>query len=344
MRPVQRGAPPQPPQPGRLAGVARGPDDPVGVADAHPPPVDDALDTAAEVLDRGVRQRSARARATGPRVTTAPARTCGETWSRLAASRRSVAASGAPGAGGVATTRSRSVGRPRVSVPVLSSSRIRPAASRSRAAPPLTTTPSRAAWDSPEMIAIGAASSSGHGVATTRTATARTGSPDSSQAPPAITSVSGTNATATRSAGRTNGALAALACSTSRTMPAYVDSAAAAVATSSIGDPALTAPLRTSSPADVLDGERLTRERRLVEGRGGDRAPVDGDDLTGSDEQDVTTPDDVDAHLDERAAAAVRGRAGGRSGACGRRAGSARAGHGPGPAPREGVRWRASRR
>ena len=41
-----------------------------------------------------------------------------------------------------------------------------------RAPPPLTTTPIRVARDRPDMIAIGAASSSGHGVATTSTATA----------------------------------------------------------------------------------------------------------------------------------------------------------------------------
>jgi hypothetical protein len=57
----------------------------------------------------------------------------------------------------------------------LSNSITCPAASRSSAPPPLMTTPTRAARDSPDMIAIGAASSSGHGVATTSTATARTG-------------------------------------------------------------------------------------------------------------------------------------------------------------------------
>ena len=70
------------------------------------------------------------------------------------------------------------------------------------------------------MIAIGAASSNGHGVATTSTATARTGSPDSHHAAPASTRVSGTNTTANRSAVRTNGADDACACSTSRTTPA----------------------------------------------------------------------------------------------------------------------------
>ena len=70
------------------------------------------------------------------------------------------------------------------------------------------------------MIAIGAASSSGHGVATTSTATARTGSWLSAQAAAARASVSGTNRTANRSAARTNGADEACACSTRRTTPA----------------------------------------------------------------------------------------------------------------------------
>ena len=89
--------------------------------------------------------------------------------------------------GGVRTrsTIEASSGRPWVSVPVLSKSMTSPAASASRAAPPLTTTPMRAARDSPDMIATGAASSSGHGVATTSTATARTGEPATAQATPA---------------------------------------------------------------------------------------------------------------------------------------------------------------
>ena len=82
------------------------------------------------------------------------------------------------------------------------------------------TTPTCAARDSPDMIAIGAASSSGHGVATTSTATARTGSPLTAHANPARTRVSGTKKMANRSATRTNGADEACACSTSRTTPA----------------------------------------------------------------------------------------------------------------------------
>ena len=68
-----------------------------------------------------------------------------------------------------------SAGLPLVSVPVLSSSTVVHLASRSRTAPPFTTTPRRAATDSPDTRATGAARISGHGVATTSTATARAG-------------------------------------------------------------------------------------------------------------------------------------------------------------------------
>ena len=68
---------------------------------------------------------------------------------------------------------------------------MRASPSRSIAAPPLTITPSRAARETPETIAIGAARISGQGVATTSTATARTASPLAAQATAAIASVSG---------------------------------------------------------------------------------------------------------------------------------------------------------
>ena len=55
------------------------------------------------------------------------------------------------------------------------------------------TTPIRDARDKPETIATGAASSSGQGVATTRTATARTIDPLISQARPAVATDSGRN-------------------------------------------------------------------------------------------------------------------------------------------------------
>lgn len=80
--------------------------------------------------------------------------------------------------------------------------------------------PSREARERPETIATGAASSSGHGVATTSTATARVAEPLISHASPAAVSDSGRNHAATRSAIRTTGALSAAASRARRTMPA----------------------------------------------------------------------------------------------------------------------------
>ena len=70
------------------------------------------------------------------------------------------------------------------------------------------------------MMATGTASSSGQGVATTSTATARSGSPLASHAAPARARVAGTNHHASRSANRTYGEESACADSTSRTTPA----------------------------------------------------------------------------------------------------------------------------
>ncbi len=64
------------------------------------------------------------------------------------------------------------------------------------AAPPLTTMPRRAARETPETMATGAASRSGHGVATTSTERARTGSPENAHAAPAVASVTGTKTVA----------------------------------------------------------------------------------------------------------------------------------------------------
>ena len=76
-----------------------------------------------------------------------------------------------------AHTISVSTGCPTVMVPVLSISRVVQVAMRSRTAPPFTITPRLAARESPETIATGAARIRGHGVATTRTATARLAPP-----------------------------------------------------------------------------------------------------------------------------------------------------------------------
>ena len=67
---------------------------------------------------------------------------------------------------------------------------------------------------------MGTARMSGHGVATTSTATARSKLPETAHPMAAITSATGTNQTANRSASRTNGAESARADSTNRTIPA----------------------------------------------------------------------------------------------------------------------------
>jgi hypothetical protein len=110
-------------------------------------------------------------------------------------------------------------GRPVVRVPVLYSSSVVHRASRSSTAPPLTTTPRRAATDSPDTRATGAARISGHGVATTSTATARS-VPATAHAAPAAVRLTSKNHTAYRSARRTNGACEASASETRRTIPA----------------------------------------------------------------------------------------------------------------------------
>ena len=76
-------------------------------------------------------------------------------------------------------------------MPVLSRMTVRVFPSRSITPPPLTTTPMRAARETPESRAIGAARISGQGVATTNTVSARTGSPDTAHATAATTAVSG---------------------------------------------------------------------------------------------------------------------------------------------------------
>ncbi len=82
-------------------------------------------------------------------------------------------------------------GTPDVSVPVLSRTRTFARASVSSTPPPLTMIPRCAAREIPETIEIGTANSRGHGVATTRTESARSGSP-AAHAIPAITRVTGT--------------------------------------------------------------------------------------------------------------------------------------------------------
>ncbi len=121
-------------------------------------------------------------------MTIASASTCGDIWSTDAASRR-ISVLSRPGAARTSTT----TGRPAVRVPVLSITSV-VAWPRFSSAPPLRiTTPWREARDKPDTIATGAASNSGHGVATTSTATARTADPLANHATPATTSANGKN-------------------------------------------------------------------------------------------------------------------------------------------------------
>ena len=69
-------------------------------------------------------------------------------------------------------------GRPIVRVPVLSKTAVRTPPSCSSAVPWRNTMPRRAAWLIPPMMATGVARMRGQGVATTSTASTRTGSPD----------------------------------------------------------------------------------------------------------------------------------------------------------------------
>ena len=209
-RPVEIGPPPRPEAPRRIAAGCH----PCGLAQGHRSGAHLALDPAAghlpdvaRALDGEVTVRAAR--------TTAPASTCGDSWSSDAAIRNSSEPDDEP-----ATTTSATDGRPTVNVPVLSNRRTTAPASRSSAAPSFTMTPSRAARESPDTMATGAARISGHGVAVTSTATARTSSPDTNHASAAVTSVATTNTAAYRSASRTNGALDACASDTMRTIPA----------------------------------------------------------------------------------------------------------------------------
>ena len=167
---------------------------------------------ASSLAAAGTVNASPRTRASS---TMAVARMCGESWSADAASPRT-RSTVQPGATAMSVPR----GRPEVSVPVLSSTRVLARPRVSSAPPPRTRTPIRDVRDRPDTIATGAASSSGQGVATTRTATARSAVRLSSQARPATASATGTNQAAMRSARRTTGAVSAAAWRASATMPA----------------------------------------------------------------------------------------------------------------------------
>jgi hypothetical protein len=197
---------------------------------------------------------------------------------------------------------------PSVSVPVLSSRTVRTAPSFSISPAPFTITPARAARETPEIRAIGAAKMSGHGVATTKTARARRASPETAQATPATAAVTTRNTSAYRSASRTKGGplrlrvpdeadkgcVGALGC---RPHGAELEGVGG------VGRPAA-----NGAAAAVGGRKRLAGERGLVDDRlaGRDDA-VNRDHLAGAHDDDFARGDLVDRHLvDARAAAAVR--------------------------------------
>ena len=210
------------------------------------------------------------------------ANTWADTWSSEAARRRSSSGSVWP-----SVTTSAKAGLPCVRVPVLSNSITRPEARRSRAPPPLITTPMCAALDSPDMIAIGAARSSGQGVATTSTATARTGSAVHHHDAPASEE---------RQRDEGDGDPVRHPHKWGRRRLGLRDEA----------DDARIRRLRRRRRSDqlhgasridhtradnvawyALDRQRLARQRRLIEHGRGQQATIDGNDLTGADQQPI---------------------------------------------------------
>ncbi len=154
------------------------------------------------------------------------------------------------------------VGRPSVSVPVLSNATAVTAWARSSASASLIRMPCRAAAPVPTMMAVGVASPSAQGQAITITDTAfsspATASPVPSHQPrnvsAAIPNTTGTNTALTRSTRRWIGALLACAPSTMRTMRASVVSAPTAVARTTSNPSRLIDPPVTRAPGSLSTG------------------------------------------------------------------------------------------
>ena len=177
------------------------------------------------------------------------------------------------------------------------------APSRSITPPPLTITPARAARETPEINATGAARISGHGVATTNTARARTGSPEIAQASAATSAVNG----------QEDDRVAVGKAHERRLLGLHLphqpyEGGVGALATragppaASKASPAFVVPLRTTPPREYDDRQRLSGQRRLVDGRvPGDDDAVDGNDFTRPHEDDVPDRHVVDRYLGNRA-------------------------------------------
>jgi hypothetical protein len=172
-------------------------------------------------------------RALVPRAMSSTARASGwvlpDCTAAVSASRRAASPSTA--------TQATSIGRPSVSVPVLSNATTETSCAISSASASLIRMPWRAATPVPTISAVGVASPSAQGQAITSTATAsstaRCQSPLAMPQPSSVTSAAthttGTNTALTRSTRCWMGAFFSCADSTRRTMRASVDSAPTAV-------------------------------------------------------------------------------------------------------------------
>ena len=159
-------------------------------------------------------------------------------------------------------------------------------------------TPLRAARDRPETSAIGAARISGHGVATTTTASARTGSPLSAHARPATTSVIGQeDAGVAVGHPHERGALGLCLLDEphERGVRALGRGAVGAHVERAAG---VDAAAHHGHPGAQRHRQRLAAERAGVDdGLVADHRAVDGHDLSGAHEDRVPGADAVDRHL-----------------------------------------------
>ena len=259
-------------------------------------PSTDAGDPLAGLLAHVRAACRARARRRRAARTSASPSTCAESRSTDAASRSTSAGVCAPSA-----ITSRTSGVPTVSVPVLSNSTVRASPSVSIAPAPLTITPARAARESPETSAIGAARISGHGVATTTTASARTGSPLSAQARPGDD-----QRDRQEEAGVAVGHAHERRALALRLLDEPHERGVRALGGGAIGAhverrAGVGGAAQHRHAAAQRDRQRLAAERARVDDRlGADDRAVDRDHLAGAHEHDVARHDRVDRHLRER--------------------------------------------
>ena len=242
--------------------------------------------------------------------------------------------------GGVtaAVMMSATVGRPTVSVPVLSNSSTRQRASCSSTAPPLTITPRRAVRDRPETRATGTARISGQGVATTSTATARDSSPDTAQASAGHRQGDGQEPDGV-TVGQAHGGGAGRFGRRRQTDDAGVGAVGRGRRGPQVeGAAGVDRPAAHRVARLALDGQRLAGHCRFVDhGDAGFDSAVDGDDLARFDDEQVGDGDAVGGNVDE----AVLFVGGGPSGGLAPTAAVARGGPGPPPTPPGCDRWPA---